>query len=531
MADRDFAMLQNRPAAGTKLPRMVCLLAFTAIVFGPLAALILDAAGAGLPGTGFPGGRQLGLLLRTLAFGGGVAAMATLVGFAAATRLWHWRRPVAAQARWFAPFMVIVPPYVHALAWSAAFNAINRQLQYLGLQHIPFQGWCAAWWVNSMALCPIAIGMTLLGLESVDITLVESARIMTPDGRCLRKIVAPLAAPHVLAGGAFVFLLSITDYTVPSLFNLNVYPLEIFAVYSATGEASRAFLTSLPLLGIALIVLAFAQAPLRDAALKPLWQARVWTADPVWPPSFQFLQRSAAFLFALQILIPLVALSFAARGHLLAAAAGARGEILFSAWTSGVVALACLPMALAAAGRMARKGPGGKAWWFVVTSPLALPGPLVGIGLVWVWNHAGTSSVYGSHLMPALAGLARFTPVAAIVLLAHLRRIDPALLDAAEVFHTSPVKTWAKIRGPMLMPGFVAAACVVFALAAGELGATLVVAPPGQATLTMRIYNYLHYGASQTVAGLCLIMAAIGLVAGVAALVGLRGWARLCARW
>jgi iron(III) transport system permease protein len=83
----------------------------------------------------------------------------------------------------------------------------------------------------------------------------------------------------------------------------------------------------------------------------------------------------------------------------------------------------------------------------------------------------------------------------------------------------------------MFLPGFVAAACVVFALAAGELGATLVVAPPGQATLTMRIYNYLHYGASQTVAGLCLIMASTALGAGVAALFGIRGWARLCARW
>jgi iron(III) transport system permease protein len=528
MPDRIFAVPRDQP--GATLLRMVCLGAFAALVFGPLAALVLDAAVTGLHGPILPGGRQFALLLRTLAFGSGVAATATVSGFAAGIRLWQWRRPVSAQIRWFAPFMIMVPPYVHALAWSSAFNSLNRLLVLLGLQPVPFQGWFAALWVNSMALCPIALGMTLLGLESVDIGLVESGRIMKPDAFCLRKIVIPLAAPQISAGAAFIFLLTITDYSVPSLFNVNVYPLEIFAVYSAAGEASRAFVTALPLLSIALVVLAAAQSPLRNAALRPVWQTRSWAADPVWPASFRFLQRLAAFLFGLQILIPVVALSLASKGDLLTAALGARREIMFSAWTSLIAAVACLPMALAVAGRMARKGTGGKAWWFVVTAPLAMPAPLIGIGLVWVWNRMGTAGVYGSQLMPALAALARFTPVAAIVLLAQLRRIDPALLEAAAVFHTSLVRTWAKIRGPMLLPGFVAAACVVFALAAGELGATLVVAPPGQATLTMRIYNYLHYGSSQTVAGLCLIMAATGLGAGAAALFGIRGWARYCAR-
>jgi iron(III) transport system permease protein len=519
-----------RDEPGTTLLRTVCLGAFTAIVFGPLGALVLDAARTGLAGPILPGGRQFTLLLRTLVFGGGVAATATVLGFAAGTRLWHWRRPFSAQIRWLAPFMIMVPPYVHALAWSSAFNALSRLLVLLGLPPVPFQGWFAASWVSAMALCPIALGMTLLGLESVDIGLVEAGRVMKSEAHCLRRIIVPLAAPQISAGAAFVFLLSITDYSVPSLFNVNVYPLEIFAVYSATGEASRAFLTALPLIGIALAVLAAAQAPLRDAALRPLWQTRSWSADPVWPASFQFLQRLVVFLFCLQILVPVVALALSSRGNLLGAALGARREIVFSAWTALVAAVACLPMALAVAGRMARKGPGARAWWLVATVPLAMPSPLIGIGLVWVWNRMGTVGVYGSQLMPALASLARFTPVAAIVLLAQLRRIDPALLEAADVFHTSTVKTWAKIRGPMLLPGFIAAACVVFALAAGELGATLIVSPPGRATLTMRIYYYLHYGASQTVAGLCLVMAATGLLAGVAALFGFRSWARYCAR-
>jgi iron(III) transport system permease protein len=128
--------------------------------------------------------------------------------------------------------------------------------------------------------------------------------------------------------------------------------------------------------------------------------------------------------------------------------------------------------------------------------------------------------------MPVLAALARFTPLACIVLLAQLRRIDPALIDAARILQTSAAQTWVQIRLPLLAPGLLAAASIASVLSASELGATLIVAPPGQATLTMRIYNFLHYGASDTVAGLCLMMTVAALFSGILAMLVLAGWSR-----
>ncbi len=170
-------------------------------------------------------------------------------------------------------------------------------------------------------------------------------------------------------------------------------------------------------------------------------------------------------------------------------------------------------------------------WWFLVTVPLAVPPPLIGIGLITIWNRPVIDAVYGTYFMPVLAALARFTPLAAMVLLAQLRRIDPLLIDAAHVFHTHWRKTWLQIYLPMMSPGLLAGGFIAFSLSAGELGATLLVAPPGQATLTMRIYNYLHYGASESVAGLCLMMAGVALFAGVLAVWAFRqGW-RFFPRW
>jgi len=43
----------------------------------------------------------------------------------------------------------------------------------------------------------------------------------------------------------------------------------------------------------------------------------------------------------------------------------------------------------------------------------------------------------------------------------------------------------------------------------------------------MRIYSYLHYGASENVAGLCLMMAVGTLACALLAAIGFRAWSRL----
>jgi iron(III) transport system permease protein len=73
---------------------------------------------------------------------------------------------------------------------------------------------------------------------------------------------------------------------------------------------------------------------------------------------------------------------------------------------------------------------------------------------------------------------------------------------------------WLRVRLPLVAGGLVAAASLLFAFTLSELGSTLLVAPPGRQTVTLRIYNYLHYGDSQAVTGLCLLTALLAVGAG-----------------
>ena len=46
----------------------------------------------------------------------------------------------------------------------------------------------------------------------------------------------------------------------------------------------------------------------------------------------------------------------------------------------------------------------------------------------------------------------------------------------------------------------------MFLMGLGELGASVLTVPPGFSTLTIRLYNYLHYGATDRVLGLSFLI-------------------------
>jgi iron(III) transport system permease protein len=196
-----------------------------------------------------------------------------------------------------------------------------------------------------------------------------------------------------------------------------------------------------------------------------------------------------------------------------AVAAGA-GDLATSAGVALLAAMFACLLALAISRSLCARP--GRLWW-LVSLPLAMPSALAGAGLIWLWNRDLPVPVYGTFWMLVLASLARFAPIAVLALAVWRSRLDPALLEAAAVFG-SPARAFFRVELPLLSPGIAAGAAAVFVLSLAELGASLLVAPPGRGTLALRIFNYLHYGASVAVAALALcLMAATASVMLIAA--------------
>lgn len=479
------------------------LLIFAAIVFGPLAALFtglfkaLAAGNFSLLSLALPTGRRLVLLANSLSLAFLVAVSAMLIGVLVALYLWRFKSGVGRYLRWLIILLVSLPPYIHALSWMSVLGR---------LKIMPAEGFWVSWWVELMAYLPLAVGLSLFGLDAVEPVLIEAGRLARPDIETLKKIILPLAFPAISACAGLLFLLSLMDFSIPSLFSINVYALEIFAEYSATNDPIRALLLGAPLLALAVIVIMFVQRSIRSAALtigRPAGREPAFLIFPEW---LNWLQKSALMIIIIQILVPLISL-IASAGSLKSVAQSAlqaKNEITFSFWLSITAGLLCLAPACAMAEELTDRGT-GNYWWFLVVLALVIPGSLVGAGLillpVGVW-------------LPVIAYLSRFLPLAALVILAKLRRTDPLLVEASRVHQPDNFSGWWRVRLPLLGPGLWAAGCLVFIFSLGELAATIMVTPPGYNTLAVRIYNYLHYGASAQVAGLCLVMAAIFLGTG-----------------
>jgi iron(III) transport system permease protein len=509
------------------------------VVLGPFLALLHQLGQAAVRQGGdwlwlaVPTGRRGWLLLHSVALAGGVAAAGAALGVLAAAFLWRRRQGAWACLRWLPLILLPIPFCVHALAWMTLADGVNYLFRLAGLAAMPFQGGLAAWWVQLAALLPLAMGLALVGLESVDPALIEAGRLCSSDAATMGRIVLPLAAPKILAGAGFLFLLSITDYSVPSLLQYNVYAMEIFAEFSASHDPARALALAAPLLVVTVAVVIGSLAGLPEALQKPAWRLKVWDTPPAWPRWFMVLEYGAMGLLLGQMAVLLLGLVLSVNGwgNLAAAVSAAAPDIFYSLRVAGLTALFCLPLALAAARQM-QPGQGTRwLWRLMITATLAIPAPLTGIGLITLGGGPWFPPfIVERGLMPVLADISRFTPWAAVALLVQLITINPLWLEAARVMPVNPLRTWLQVELPILAPGLLAGAALAFILSLGELGATLLVAPPGRATWCMRIYNYLHYGAADTVASLCLLLAAAVLLAGGAAALILAGWFRLLPR-
>ncbi len=516
----------------TNLARLIFVVLILIVAIGPLISLVIDTASWAWrsSATDFDNiaswSRQFYLLLKSAGFAIAVTIADVLIAVFAASRFWTWNTRVSWTVAALLFSMIAIPPYIHILAWRFAIDWLNAQLGTVGLPELVFSGWGAAWWVQTMALAPVSTGLALLGLYSVDSRLFDVGRLVRPDIDAFRLIVLPLAAPPLLAASGFVFLFTIVDYSVPSAFLLNTYALEIFAEFSANHSTARAFLTSSPLLVLTLIVLALTLKFLRQVPVRPHLRKRSRQCTPFWPRWFARLQGLAVAILVIQIVVPIFSLGVLTNNWTAIedAILSASDEIMATARTAALASVIGIPIAFFAASRMGRVR---TYWWFLVLLPIGLPAPLVGIGIISLWNNDWTYAVYDSELILVLTYLARFLAVATLVMYAQLRRTDSLLLDAARIVRPSGTAYWTQIYIPLMMRSGLVAMILTFVLALGELPASLLTLPPGSSTITIRVYNYMHYGASEMVASLCLLIPLLTIAYSTILFLLAYGWRQL----
>jgi iron(III) transport system permease protein len=473
--------------------------------------------------------RQRGLLWNTALLGTGTALLATAIGAPLGLALARIALPRKALLRLALAAPVLLPPYIVALAWTYLGSSrgivaalAGRDLLSEWTYSLP-----AAIIVLSVVLYPLAMLATEVAGRRVDGRLEEAALVVAPPGRVLCRITLPLVAPSVFAAALVIFVLAVSEFGVPGLLRVRVYTTEVFTAFAAQYDFSRAILVAVPLLLLCVVVAALAAAILGERLVSTRRGSGT-------PPALLDAGRKPAAIAAIVVVIvalgvPLVVLVREAMGApSWSAVVGGSGDAIANSLllaTAGATAVVSLAVWLGYARARAR-GRLGQLADVLLLVVFAVPSTIVGVGLIGLWNRPGMlGTVYGTDAMFLLAYLARFVPVAALALAAGTRYVPVSHEEAAAVAGAGWLRTLSRIVLPQIRLGVAAAWVIAFILAFGELGVSVLVAPPGEATLPIRIYTIIANTPSSNVAVLALLQTTVILVplAGLGALASVWG--------
>jgi iron(III) transport system permease protein len=148
--------------------------------------------------------------------------------------------------------------------------------------------------------------------------------------------------------------------------------------------------------------------------------------------------------------------------------------------------------------------------WISLASPRAgYLNRLLGEGTIDIYGPGGIAFVMG------LSGL----PLVLLAGAAALRRVDPALEEAARVCGASPVRALLAATVPLTMPSLLSGAVMVFLMAASAFGVPYILgvsATPPTRVLTTRIYELVLLGGEGSLARAVLLASALLLLTPIA---------------
>jgi iron(III) transport system permease protein len=136
----------------------------------------------------------------------------------------------------------------------------------------------------------------------------------------------------------------------------------------------------------------------------------------------------------------------------------------------------------------------------------ALPGPVLGIGLISLWNRPATNGIYGTPAILLLGFLAQYVVLGVWVTRAALATIPRSMEEAAAVAGAGWGRRLATIAMPLAWKGLVGAWLLAFLFCFRDTGIAMVVYPPGKDTLTIRLFTMMANGRPEVIAALCMLI-------------------------
>lgn len=535
------------------------------MVFSPLAAVLVGTGVAGVPLRGALRG-MAGPVWASVQTALLAAVIAVLIGMPYAILVeqsGRWRR----RLFWSLGLLVLViPPYLVSESWIVLFGPVGRisracaiLLGFAPQSNDPVEvarftvpgfvfTWPAVGMVMGGCLFPLVALAAGSALRRTDHRVFESARL-AQGALGVWRIGAQVLMPPSVGAALLVFAVTLAEFAVPQLLRVRTAGEAVYEQVQEgnLGTAGAMVLVLAPLVVASGILGAWVLLRSRSAALAALEGEipRFGRRDSAGMRDF-FAGMATLGAMTPAIFLPLVSLAWLVSTARRPAGLGAgthrvlradgfldsfrgawdltRDDALRTVLLAGLAATLATAFAIVLARGAARLGWG--PFLGMMGAGLAVPAPVVGLGLIILWNRAWTSAVYQGLAIVILGWLARFFPVSVLLVQGALARVPPELERAAALMGRGPFERLAGVVFPGAAPGLAASWIAFYVLSATEFGTTLLVAPPGRPLLAPSIVNLMRRGHDSEIAACQFLLLAVVALPAIAALLLAAVWRR-----
>lgn len=482
------------------------LLLITAPIFLTILQMIADDSGYGQVWSM----RRLSVIGRTLSYGISVSLLVTFIGFWLGQGLALRYKQSRIISGTILCFMGVPPFMVAYFAMDFAKILLN----------MPFiSGFFISLLVSVIYWLPLSISLWMVFVIAIPKAMYDEPILAISAPKAIGKLGYLLFKVPSRIIFLLILLLAMNDYTIPSIFAYNTYPIEIMTVFSSHSDIFTPVIVSLPMILLSIVMM---------LALVRAWQQMDLDVSQKHHP---YLRKNPSgqviglIFIVIYILVPFGLLVVRLKGGMASfyMSRSFVSDIGFSYSSAMVAALLTTAVAYYFVYLSLKYSDLRRVLLVMVIVLMSLPGTVVGlmVNVAYQWLDALLGLQLYQTMVPMVHVLMiRFMTISFILLWFGMSQLDRDHLDLARMHASSSLKILYIILWPLTKTYIVISVLVVMMFSLGELAGAIMVTPPGKSTLAITIYNYLHYGSGEVVSLLIggmfvsylIILSSIGLV-------------------
>ncbi len=385
---------------------------------------------------------------------------------------------------------LVIPSYIGAIAFVSMFGSGGEIDSLFGVTLPRVHGLRGSIFIITLYTYPYVFLTTRAALISMDSSLVDAARTLNHGPlKSFRRITFPIIRPGIAAGALLAALYAISDFGTPAFMQASVFTSRIYGEFSGFAVEYAALL-ALQLIAIVAVILVIEAGIGRDEdASGGSGRAEMIRLGRWKWPAMGFVSG----IGVLTIVVPVTIFTnwvFRSEGDRIPALEFQTEVALNSVYLAGLAALIACLFALPVAYYSGRTNSlVSRILERATYVGFAVPGVVIGLALVFLGTRTFPAYYREGVILLVFGYVVRFLPQAVGTVRSSVLQLDTSTIEAARTLNVGRIETFRRVTLPMIMPGIVAGAVLVFLTTMKELPLTLMLQPIGMDTLVIKVWQ------------------------------------------